>query len=88
MREFRQALAKRFTVKDKVLGAGANLGELQETRVLNRIIRWTPRGWEYEADQRHAELIIRGMGMENAKSVKPRRRCTNLEVGGGRIIPR
>ena len=44
--------------------------EIQETRVLNRTIRWTPRGWEYEADQRHAELIVRGMGMENAKSVK------------------
>ena len=68
--EFRKALARRFTVKDKVIGSRADLGEVQETRVLNRIIRWTPKGWEYEADQRHAELIIRGMGMEDAKSVK------------------
>ena len=53
-----------------MVGSRSDLGELQETRVLNRIIRWTARGWEYEADQRHAELIIREMGMEGAKSVK------------------
>ena len=70
IKDFRQALAKRFTVKDKVIGSRPDLGEIQETRVLNRILRWTPRGWEYEADQRHAELIVRGMGMENAKSVE------------------
>ena len=44
--EFRKALARRFTVKDKVIGSRADLGELQETRVLNRIIRWTTKGWE------------------------------------------
>ena len=78
MREFRQALAKRFTVKDKVIGSRADLGELQETRVLNRIIRWTPRGWEYEADQRHAELIVRGMGMESAKPVNTQEKMCQL----------
>ena len=28
--------------------------EFTESRILNRIVRWTSTGWEYEADQRHA----------------------------------
>ena len=37
---------------------------------MNCIIRITPYGWEYEADQRHSELIIQGMGMDSGKAVK------------------
>ena len=37
---------------------------------MNRILRLKSEGWEYEADQRHAELIVRGMGLEKAKGVK------------------
>ena len=44
IKEFRQALAKRFTVKDKVIGSRSDLGEVQETRVLNIIIWWAPMG--------------------------------------------
>ena len=43
--------------------------ERKESRILNRIVRWTPSGWEYEADQRHAELIIQMMGVERGKAV-------------------
>ena len=32
---------------------------MQEARILNRVIRWTPDGWGYEADQRHADLTVR-----------------------------
>ena len=39
-------------------------------RVLNRIIHWTPSGIEYEADQRHAEIIVREWGLKpDSKSV-------------------
>eukprot|EP00969_Alexandrium_andersonii_P328790 14528385-Alexandrium_andersonii.AAC.1 len=39
-------------------------------RVLNRIVTWTDEGIWYEADQRHAELIIKGLGMkEDSKGV-------------------
>ena len=41
--------------------------EVQEGKVLNRIVRWTPDGWELEADQRHAELIVEQMGLTGAK---------------------
>ena len=43
--------------------------ELKEARILNRVVRWTPEGWEYEADQRHAELIVQAMGLEKARPV-------------------
>ena len=42
---------------------------MKEARLLNRIIRRTEEGWEYEADQRHAELIVKGLGLEEAKAV-------------------
>ncbi len=29
----------------------------------------TERGWEYEADQRHGELIVKSMKLDSAKSV-------------------
>ena len=67
---FRRHVASRFTVKDKVIGSRPDLGELAETRILNRIVRHTPEGWEYEADQRHADLIIRELGLSKAKATR------------------
>ena len=46
----------------KALGRrGGGQGELKELRVLNRVIRWTPAGLKYEADPRHAEILVRGV---------------------------
>ena len=36
---------------------------------LSRIIRITSDGWEYEPDQRHADMIIEAMGLQNSKGV-------------------
>ena len=36
---------------------------------MNRIVRWTPTGIELEADPRHAEIVIRELGLEQAKPV-------------------
>ena len=33
------------------------------------IIRSTLQGWEYECDQRHAEIMIEAMGLEGTKKV-------------------
>merc|ERR1712026_17727 len=33
------------------------------------VVRWTEEGWEYEADQRHGEIIVRETGMGEAKPV-------------------
>ena len=65
--KFKERLEGRFEVKTKVLGSGQ--GEEKEGRVLNRVIRVTENGWEYEPDQRHADIIIEAMGMKEAKGV-------------------
>eukprot|EP00973_Karenia_brevis_P008760 1184039-Karenia_brevis.AAC.1 len=41
----------------------------RENQVLNRLIRWTDAGIEYEADARHARLLVEEAGMESAKPV-------------------
>ena len=51
-----------MVIKTEVVGDDPERGEVQEARILNRVIRITQEGWEYEADQRHADLIIRESG--------------------------
>ena len=34
---------------------------MQELRVLNRVLRWTAEGVTYEADPRHAEILLAGL---------------------------
>ena len=46
------------------------LQEVDEARILNRIVRITEEGWDYEADQRHADLFVKGSGMESANAAK------------------
>ncbi len=53
-------LGDRFEIKTKLMGLKE--GESQEERILNRVIRVTKQGLEYEADQRHADLIIQETG--------------------------
>ena len=48
---------------------GPDAHDVKEIRLLNRIIAWTPTGIRYEADQRHAEIIIESLGLSNAKGV-------------------
>ena len=64
----KEVLQKMFEIKTKLVGHGPE--EENEVRVLNRVIRATPQGWEYEADQRHAETIIKELRLEDAKEVK------------------
>ena len=64
---FRQQLMGRFEIKTKKVGNGP--AESKEEKVLNRVIRVTRNGWEYEADQRHSDLLVKSMGLEEAKPV-------------------
>ena len=49
--------------------------------MLNRVVRWTNEGLEYEADPRQAERLIAECGLEGAKSVSsPGIRSTAAEV--------
>ena len=38
-------------------------GTKQNIDILNRLVSWTNRGIELEGDPRHAEIIIREMGL-------------------------
>ena len=49
---------------------GGGPGEQREGRVLNRVIRITEEGWEYEADQRHADILIDELGLREANAVQ------------------
>ena len=48
---------------------GLREGCIREGRILNRVIRVNENGWEIEADQRHVDLLIRGLSLEQAKGV-------------------
>ena len=61
-------LAQRFEIKTHIVGTGD--GEIKEHRILGRIIRATSDGWEYEADPRHAELLVMAMRLEGANGVR------------------
>ena len=43
--------------------------ESREECVLNRVIRATEEGLQYEADQRHADIIVQAMKMSDCKPV-------------------
>lgn len=65
MNWFEQLLNKKYECKHKLLGPE---GEFN-FRVLNRILSWEKDGIYYEAGQRHAELIIGQLKLEESKSV-------------------
>ncbi len=67
LRWFEKRMASEFEIKTDVLGPGP--GHKRQLRVLNRIIEWKGHGITYEADQRHAEIVIRELGLEQAKAV-------------------
>ena len=58
-----------YELKTNYLGPHETRGHQKEVRVLNRVIQWTKDGITYEPDQRHAELIVADLGLENAKPV-------------------
>ena len=58
---------KRFECKVQILGPSRN--QQREVRILNKVVRWSKHGIYYEADQRHSEIVVREMGLENAKTV-------------------
>ena len=66
MRWFRGKLEQRFELSTTLIGPGPD--EVPEERLLGRVIRAGADGsWEYEADQRHAELLIKSLNLTAAK---------------------
>ena len=59
---FRAQIAAAFEVTSRGRLGPAD-GDDKSIRILNRVIQWTDSGIEYEADQRHAELIVQQLGL-------------------------
>ena len=66
---FNKLLKGRFDIKTQVVGPDEKRGEVKEAKILNRVVRWTTEGFELEADQRHAELIVEQLRLSDAKGV-------------------
>ena len=65
-------LAKKYKIKTQRIGKGKERNAQQkkkEGQVLNRVVIWTEKGWELEADLRHADLIVEQLGLSTANSV-------------------
>ena len=60
-------LEKQYELKKQVLGPDE--GDLKQVRVLNRVLTWSDEGIAYEADPRHAEIVIAELGLKEAKGV-------------------
>ena len=45
---------------------GPGPSDAKEVSVLNRIVRWTPKGIDYEADPRQVEKLLQEMELEGA----------------------
>ena len=57
-----EKLKERFEIKSTTVCMDQSAGEVRESRIPNRVIRVTEEGWEYEAEQRHADLIVKETG--------------------------
>ena len=61
-------LAKHFELKLRGR-LGNDKGDVQEMRILNRIIRLDESGIRYEADPRQTEILIKSLGLTGSKPV-------------------
>ena len=84
--KLRRVLEDKYKLKVETLSG--NKEDVQEVKILNKIVRWTPHGLELEADPRHAELVIRELGLEKAsiskvagvKPTKDSNEASNVEL--------
>ena len=53
-------MEKEYELKYTIHGPEAGLSK--EVRVLNRSVRWTPDGIQYECDRRHADIVVGSLG--------------------------
>merc|ERR1711911_187427 len=66
---FRRKISERYEVKFRGR-IGPESTDEKCIRILNRVVQWTDEGIEYEADQRHAEIIVKALGLgEESKGV-------------------
>ena len=68
LQDTEKTLKQRYKLKVETLGNEEK--DLKEIRVLNKVIRISSAGLELEADPRHAELVVKALGLEGASVSK------------------
>ena len=61
-------MEEKYKLKVQTLGTRKEC--VREIRVLNKIVRYTDAGIELEADPRHAEIVVRDLGLTGGKISK------------------
>ena len=61
----KETLENKYKIKTEQLGCGEGMQE--EVRILNKIVRQTSAGIELEADPRHAEIVVKELGLKDAR---------------------
>ena len=67
LRWLKARLEETFDMKTVIAGHSEATDIVREAKILNRVIRATSEGWEYECDQRHAEIMIEAMGLTGSR---------------------
>ena len=81
-------LESRFEMKSVVVGHSNAPGVAREGKILNRVVRATTDGWEYECDPRHIELLVEELGLEKSRAVTtPGTDLTVEELEGDALKP-
>ena len=62
-------LESAFEMKTVIAGHSRREGVTTEAKILNRVIRAVPSGWEYEPDQRHVEIILEELRLKDCKTL-------------------
>ena len=57
LKEMLDQMGKWYAIKLRGI-LGPNPKDLKEIRILNRVVRWTSEGIEYEADDKHVNVIL------------------------------
>ena len=84
--EIREALEKKYRLKVELLSGDKS--DVQEVRILNKVVRWTDVGIELEADPRHAEIVVRELGLLEGGAISkcPGVKAAKVEEGAKEAI--
>ena len=67
IRWFQNKMKSKYEIKSSILGPETEA--VNEISMLGRVLRWSSKGIEYEPDQRHAELLVKELGLCGARPV-------------------
>jgi hypothetical protein len=73
-------MVEKFEVKFRG-SLGPEKGDDKSIRILNRIVQWNKKGISYEADQRHAEIIMvhQGLDKDSTAMVTPGEKYPHID---------